>query len=118
MHFLALTLIMILLLSCRGKHLIENKEYLNVTQRAFSTRKQLAINRDSALFTVFDRKLSTKQSEALKFLYAYMPLSDLADYNGDFFLANTDIALRAQSESKWGNEIPEDIFLHYILPLK
>jgi hypothetical protein len=118
MHFLALTLIMILLLSCRGKHLIENKEYLNVTQRAFSTRKHLAINRDSALFTVFKKNLSVKQSEALKFLYAFMPLSDLADYDGNFFLENADISIKAISETKWGKDIPEEIFLHYVLPVR
>jgi transglutaminase-like putative cysteine protease len=113
-----LALVSMLSIRCTDNHLINNRNYLVITEEAFNMRKQLAHNRDSALFTVFDRKLSTKQSEALKFLYAYMPLSDLADYNGDFFLANTDIALRAQSESKWGNEIPEDIFLHYILPCR
>ena len=47
-----------------------------------------------------------------------MPLSDLADYNGDFFLANINMSLRAQSETTWGKNIPEEIFLHYVLPCR
>ena len=47
-----------------------------------------------------------------------MPLSDLADYNGDFFLANADMSLRARKETTWGKDIPEDIFLHYVLPCR
>jgi hypothetical protein len=118
MHVIILTFITMFLMSCREKHLIENEDYLNITRQAFSTRKLIAINRDSALFTVLKRNLSLKQSEALKFLYAFMPLSDLADYDGNFFLANVDMSIKALSETKWGKDIPEDIFLHYVLPIR
>ena len=64
------------------------------------------------------KNLNISQAEALKFLYAFMPLSDLADYNGDFFLANTDVALRTRNEAVWGKNIPEEIFLHYVLPCR
>ena len=47
-----------------------------------------------------------------------MPLNDLADYNGDYFLASADIALKARKEAKWGKRIPDDIFLHYVLPYR
>jgi hypothetical protein len=47
-----------------------------------------------------------------------MPLSDLADYNGEFFLANVNYSLRALDESSWGKDIPEEIFLHYVLPIR
>jgi transglutaminase-like putative cysteine protease len=113
-----LALIIMLITSCSANHLINDSKYLAITEKAFNQRKQLAINRDSALFSVFNQNLSTKQSEALKFLYAFMPLSDLAGYNGDFFLANINMSLRAQSESKWGKDIPEDVFLHYVLPCR
>jgi transglutaminase-like putative cysteine protease len=111
-------LIMMLISSCSNDHLINNSQYLAITEKAFSQRKLLAVNRDSSLFSVFNQNLSIKQSEALKYLYAFMPLCDLADYNGDFFLANIDISLRAQAESTWGKEIPEDVFLHYVLPCR
>jgi transglutaminase-like putative cysteine protease len=114
----ALALLTLLILSCSGKHLINDSSYLAITEKAFNQRKQLAINRDSALFSVFSQNLSIKQSEALKFLYAFMPLSDLADYSGDFFLANINMSLRAQSDTKWGKDIPEEVFLHYVLPCR
>ena len=113
-----LALIIILLSSCSNNHLINNSQYRKLTEKRFNQKKYLAVKRDSALFSVFNQNLSTKQSEALKFLYAYMPLSDLADYNGDFFLANINMSLSAQSETKWGKDIPEEVFLHYVLPCR
>ena len=114
---LIFALITIILMSCSGNHLIHDQKYLLATERAFDQRKHL-INRDSAFTRVFNKKLSPERSEALKFLYAYMPLSDQADYDCDFFLNNVDISLRARSEIKWGKKIPEEIFLHYVLPCR
>jgi ankyrin repeat protein len=99
-------------------HLINNKEYRSKVESAFREREQLAHNRKDKLFNVFKSGLSLQQQEALKFLFAYMPLSDLADYNGDFFLANANIALKTRQESPWGKSIPENIFLHYVLPCR
>ncbi|MDO8928020.1 MAG: transglutaminase domain-containing protein, partial [Bacteroidota bacterium] len=53
-----------------------------------------------------------------EFLYAYMPLSDLADYQPEFFLKNTQYSLRARAEMPWGKTIPEEDFLHFVLPLR
>jgi len=103
---------------CSGKHLINNKEYRSKVESSFKEREHLAQNRKDKLFNVFGSGLSLQQEEALKFLFAYMPLSDLADYNGDFFLANANIALKTRKESPWGKDIPEEIFLHYVLPFR
>jgi ankyrin repeat protein len=99
-------------------HLINNKEYRSKVESAFKEREQLAHNRKDKLFSVFKSGLSLQQEGALKFLFAYIPLSDLADYAGDFFLANVNIALKTRQESPWGKSIPEDIFLHYVLPCR
>jgi len=93
---LFLALFIALSCSCTNKHLISNKEYLDLVDKSFNERKELAKNRGEALFKVFDRNLSLKQQEALRFLYAFMPLNDLADYSGDFFLANVDMSLKAK----------------------
>jgi len=103
---------------CSGNHLINNKEYRSKVESSFKEREHLAQNRKDQLFNVFGSGLSLQQEEALKFLFAYMPLSDLADYNGDFFLANANIALKTRKESTWGKSIPEEIFLHYVLPFR
>lgn len=85
---------------------------------SFNSREVLCAGRYAPLFSVFDKNLSPDQEEAMKFLYAYMPLNDLADYNGEFFLANVNMSLKARAETPWGNNIPEDIFLHYVLPCR
>lgn len=103
---------------CTGKHLITNKEYLDIVNKSFNEKKQLAVNRETELFSVFNRDLSIEETEALKFLFAFMPLSDLADYNGYFFLANIDMSLRTKTETSWGKDIPDDIFLHSVIPCR
>jgi transglutaminase-like putative cysteine protease len=111
-------LILALCPACGSKHLITDKEYLSLVEKSFKEKEQLASGREDKLFSVFDDKLSTEQSEALKFLFAFMPLNDLADFDGEFFLANVDKALLAKTETPWGKDIPEDIFLHYVLPCR
>src|SRR3972149_11396858 len=91
-------LILLVFTGCKEDHLIISKDYRDLVDETFSKRKQLAINREKVLFSVFEKGLTTRQSEALKFLFAFMPLSDLADYNGEFFLLNAKIALKAKEE--------------------
>lgn len=108
----------VILISCNSNHLITDDDYRARTDSAFAERKALAFHRSNELFNVLENNLSAEQSEALKFLYAYMPLNDLADYSGEFFLANVDRALAARERVPWGKMIPEDIFLHYVLPYR
>lgn len=82
----------------------------------FKERKEKVANPD--YFTVFDRNLTPQQREALEFLYAYMPLPDMADNSGEFFLANVDATLRARQEMPWGKIIPDREWRHFVLPLR
>ena len=70
------------LFSCKQK---QNDAYKNKVHKKFELRKKLAKNRANQLFKIFNSPLTQKEKEALEFLYAYMPLCDLADYNGTFF---------------------------------
>jgi hypothetical protein len=115
---LTFIILILIIASCKKNHLINNIEYLSNLDNAFLYKKELAGNRKNELFSVFEEKLSVEQAEALKFLIAFSPLNDLADYNGDFFLANADLALKTRVETRWGKDIPEDIFLHYVLPFR
>lgn len=108
--------LLILLIGCSEDHLIINSEYRDLVEARFNDKRILASNRNEELFSVFDKDLNIHQVEALKFLYAFMPLSDLADYDGEFFLSNVNIALEARKEVSWGKSIPDYIFLHYVLP--
>ena len=47
---------------------------------------------------------SAEETEALKFLYAYMPLADVTDYSTAFFLDNVRASLTARREMPWGNK--------------
>ncbi|MCU0409278.1 MAG: hypothetical protein MUD02_10050 [Bacteroidales bacterium] len=117
-RLIILTFVIYLLLSasCSNEHLILDKSYRQQVERDFKLRKELARKREAELFSPFKEKLTTKEKEALQFLFAYMPLSDLADHSGDFFLANARYALTALEESGWNDSIPDHVFLHYVLP--
>ena len=72
----------------------------------------------NATLAVSDGELSVEQRQALQFLYAYMPLPDVADYSGQFHLMNVDYALRARAEMPWGAIVPDREFLHFVLPVR
>lgn len=100
------------------KHFITDAGYLKKVEAQFNKQKESAAGRGAVLFSVFNNKLTAEEEEALKFLYAYMPLSDLADYSGSFFLDLVRYSFKARDEFSWGKNIPEDIFRHFVLPYR
>lgn len=58
------------------------------------------------------------EKEGLQFLYAYMPVSDVADYSPELYLGNVRASLKAAKEMAWGETVPNDLFLHYVLPVR
>ncbi len=70
------------------------------------------------LFTIFGQNLDECRREALSFLYAYMPLADIADHSGEYFLENIEYSFRAREEMPWGKDIPEREFRHFVLPIR
>ncbi|MEA1885679.1 MAG: transglutaminase-like domain-containing protein [Bacteroidota bacterium] len=111
-----LAFLLILCISCNNDHLINDSDYLDKVNTKFLERKEMFSDKEKELFSVFERDLSIEETQALKFLYAYMPLSDIADYTGSFFLDNIRLSLRVREQTDWGDIIPENIFLHYVLP--
>ncbi|MBQ3982572.1 MAG: transglutaminase domain-containing protein, partial [Bacteroidales bacterium] len=117
MKYRILTIVVALLVfaGCnRDPHFITNKQYRNQVHADFLQRQQLAQGRADALFGGMDT-LSNRYREALEFLYAYMPYSDLADYDYPFFLDQVRTAFAARDTFSWGKEVPEDIFRHFVL---
>jgi transglutaminase-like putative cysteine protease len=104
--------------SCTGNHLITDNQYREKVSKDFKASTIIAKNREKELFSFQSKNLSSEQREAMEFLFAYMPLSDLADYDGEFFLENANLALKTRKERSWGRKIPENIFLHYVLPVR
>jgi transglutaminase-like putative cysteine protease len=116
---ISIILISFLFFSCSKKPvLIQDPERLADIQRMLSVQKELTSNSQIPIWDIFDQKLTSEEKQALEFLYAYMPLSDLADYQPEFFLKNTQFSLKARQEMPWGKSIPEEEFLHFVLPLR
>lgn len=106
-------------ISCKNEkenHFLTNESYRKQVHEQFLKRKQEARHRGEALFSVFEKEnLTAEQREALEFLYAYMPLCDLSEYDGEFFLKQIDAAFAARDYFHWGKTIPEDVFRHFVL---
>ena len=101
--------------SCSG-HLISDSDERAAVQQDFDNR--VATLNQPELFKVFEKDLSKQQREAMTFLYAYMPLGDITDYSGEFFLENIDYSYLAKEEMPWGSIIPEREFRHFVLPVR
>ena len=65
-----------------------------------------------------DPNMSTKEKEALKFLYAYMPLSDITDHSVPFYHKNIRASYHAKEEMPWGKNVPEREFNHFVIPVR
>src|SRR5574344_1378992 len=114
--FLSITILLLMSCSNNEKHFLKDKKYRKKVSKKFEERKKLAAGREVELFEVFDNEnMTTEETEALQFLYAYMPLSDLADYNGEFFLKQVRGALNTRTYFDWGKNVPENLFRHFVL---
>lgn len=115
----SLLILLCINLSCEKEgHFISDPAYRKEVRYHLKKQQELAIHRSDTLFGVFRQSLSTQEHEALEFLYAYSPLNDLADYSGQFFLQNVRSTLAARDTFSWGRTIPEEIFRHFVLPVR
>ncbi|MGN0047689.1 MAG: transglutaminase domain-containing protein [Bacteroides sp.] len=115
-HMLGIGCMACLLAACESHFMTDAAYRERVAQDLVQKRARLA---QDELFAVLGRTdLSLYEREALEFLYAYMPLADIADYPGDYHLMNVRAARRAAEEMPWGKEIPEELFRHFVLPAR
>ncbi len=56
------------------------------------------------------------EADAFDFLFAWLPPSDLSAWRADQIRGDIELALRTRGESPWAAEIPDGIFLTYVLP--
>ncbi|HEX7585132.1 MAG TPA: transglutaminase domain-containing protein [Prolixibacteraceae bacterium] len=117
--FISAILIFILFVSCAKKPtLIQNQDRMKDIQRMLTVQKELTSKSLQPIWDIFSQPLSSDEKQAMEFMFAYMPLSDLADYQPGFFLKNVQFSLKARQEMPWGKTIPEEEFLHFVLPLR
>ncbi|MDR1345875.1 MAG: transglutaminase-like domain-containing protein [Bacteroidales bacterium] len=112
--FLILLGLALTLISCKKEHFLTKSDYRMQVHKDFLERQTLAAGRAEALFAGMDT-LPLREREALEFLYAYMPLSDLADYEGAFFRKQVEYAFKAKETFAWGDSVPETVFRHFVL---
>ncbi|NCC09138.1 MAG: transglutaminase domain-containing protein [Bacteroidia bacterium] len=112
-----ISVLSVLLSGCGEAHFLKDGTYRQQVTKDFESKK--AVLKQGDLFTVFDQTdLSLSEKEALMFLYAYMPLGDITDHSGTYFLENIRLSEQARKEMAWGKEIPDGIYRHFVLPLR
>lgn len=116
-HLLLVLSVALLGAACtHNEHLITDKEVRKQIEQDFLAKQEALSNGD--LFDIFNQEITLKEREALYFLYAYSPIGDITDYSGEFHLENIRSSFRARQEMPWGDSIPEDIFRHFVLPVR
>ena len=91
------------------------REILNrQTAEDYSKRKEIQPEIAHRLDIPVD--ITPKETEALKFLYAYLSTPDLLDYSPEFYLENIRVALKAAEEMPWGESVPDREWRHFVLP--
>ena len=116
-HLFTLLFTLLVWTSCNNQqHFITDAAYRAEVENDFQAKQAALPNGD--LFAVFNDQMTPEEREALTFMYAYMPIGDITDYSGDFYLKNIRSSFQAQNEMPWGDSIPEDIFRHFVLPVR
>lgn len=91
---------------------------LQLIRAKVAEKRKLAKGREVENFAVFDRVVNCQELVALEFLYAFMPLVDLADYSGELFLKHVRHSLETRKKMPWGEKISGELFLHFVLPYR
>ena len=102
--------------SCADQHFIKDQE-LKKSMKEKLLDKQNKIN-NPLLFAPLNSIKKSKEKEALEYLYAFMPIGDVSDYDYSLYSDAVKYSLLAREEMPWGKNIPEDIFLHFVLPVR
>lgn len=95
----------------------ENVSYSQQIIQDFNSRTALPLDvqQKMSLLAASSTFNDSRTYNALAFLYAYMPQSDLIDYPFSFFKQQVDIAFEARETFSWGKSIPANIFRHFVL---
>ena len=103
--------------SKEDKHFISDNNFMKKVRKDLEAKKKMLPKGD--FFSILDCKdLNTYEKEALEFLYAYMPQSDIVDRSGAFFLENVRLTRQAIAQMPWGGQLDESLIRHFILPLR
>ena len=94
---------------------ISDTNYHNTVENIFKERVKTV---GKTFYNTQKENLTADEQEALKFLYAYMPLADVTDYPTSFFADNVRMSFKARKEMPWGKNVPELLFRHFVVPIR
>ena len=94
---------------------ISDTNYRNTVENIFKERVKTV---GKTFYNTQKENLTADEQEALKFLYAYMPLADVTDYPTSFFSDNVRMSFKARKEMPWGKNVPELLFRHFVVPIR
>ena len=90
----------------------------NNMNKMFAERKSAFGARIPDLFAIVENAESSELAEAITFLIAYAPLSDIVNLSAEYFKSMAQLALRTRNEFEWGATIPSEVFMHFVLPYR
>ena len=102
------------------------KQALNALKGRIESLKQAAPNTGAAvlaaqlekdLFGAVPEGLTKEEVEGLQFMYAYMPINDMARMPYDYFVKVVKHAYSTKSAS-WGASVTPEMFRHFVLPVR
>lgn len=105
------------LAGCGGNAFISDTASRRQVAADFAERREMLAHTD-VLDLVGDASLTARERGALQFLYAYMPLGDAVNYSGEYFLENVRLSEKARMEMPWGASVPDDVYRHFVLPVR
>ena len=104
----------LMLVGC-SSHFISDEAYREKVEQDFAKRE--AIMQASGI-ELQEMGLKQDELEAMKFLYAYMPLGDVVNLEPEYYLHNYHLTKAALKKMPWGKSIPEREMRHFVLPVR
>lgn len=114
---LFLSLLSVMLLSCGEVHFLKDAAYREQVKQDLE-QKQLDLPHGDLFAILSKADLTVSDREALMFLYAYMPIGDITDYSGEYYLENLRLSEQARREMPWGESVTDELFRHFVLPVR
>ena len=115
---LALTAVIVIAMTASCRHHLFDRKGRASLEADYASRMASFPKESKVVPSLDSLGLSESEKEVMKFLYAYMPLADIADYPPEFFLQNVRESFRAREEMPWGKTVPDLLFKHFVLPLR
>lgn len=101
--------------SLADEHFIEDVSCRSTTDSVFAERMTMI---GEQFFRLDGLHPTERETEALRFLYAYMTVADITDYPTAFFLENVRSSEQARTEMSWGATVPASLYRHFVLPVR